>query len=486
MKFYVGFIWWAALSLTQFAIAAAPQRSQSGFLEFSKGSLSDGGVNTYVAADGSIRLINQWDLNGDGFLDLVFPSSHDNNLGVDSFIYWGAKDGFGTNRMTRLPGDGTAGVAIADLNHDGFSDVILANEFNGTKTELHSFIYWGNEKGYSPTNRTELPTTAAAAVAVADLNGDGHLELVFASSGNSYQFSKAGSDYTFLRAASDIYWGSANGYSPERVSQLTTYNARDVKVVDLNGDAHPDIIFAEQGEAGHPGGIRIYWGNARGNYSKHQTQFLGGVAIAAVTIADLNHDGYPEILLANQTRVNRKGGPSTSDYPIPSYIYWGSASGYHAKRRSELPTAGARDVKVADLNGDGLPDIVYANRAGGASYIYWGTGEIPEFSPLQRTALPTTHASRCAIADLNGDGRPDLIFSNENDDQKNEVSSVVYWNSSEGFLSSRKTELPTLGALALSVDDLNRDGWPDIVFANARDGTAGQPVDTYIYWGLLY
>src|SRR6185436_5002333 len=74
-------------------------------------------------------------------------------------------------------------------------------------------------------------------------------------------------------------------------------------------------------------------------------------------------------------------------------------------------------------------------------------------------------------------------FSNENDDQKNEVSSVVYWNTPEGFLSSRKTELPTLGAMAVSVDDLNRDGWPDIVFANARDGTAGQPVDTYIYWG---
>jgi hypothetical protein len=484
MRFSIGtVIFWMALTVSPLLSAAEQRWSQASFLDFIQGTLSDGGANTYVAADGSVRLINQWDLNGDGFVDLVFPSSHDNNLGVDSFIYWGGKNGFITNRMTRLPGDGTAGLAVADLNHDGFPDVVLANEFNGTKTELHSFIYWGNEGGYSAKNRTDLPTTAATSVAVADLNGDGYPDLVFASSGSSYQFSKAGGDYTFLRPASDIYWGSAQGYSSNRVSQLLTYNAHDVKIVDLNGDGHPDILFAEQGIAGHVGGVRIYSGNAHGDYSKRRMQFLPGASTTAVTTADLNHDGYPEILLANQGSGVSEAGAASGNYPFSSYIYWGSAAGYQPKRRTELPTAGARDVKVADLNGDGLPDIVYANRSGGASWIYWGTFGTGGYSPMRRTALPTSHASRCAIADLNGDGRPDLVFSNENDDGKNEVSSVVYWNSPEGFLPSRKTELPTLGAMAVSADDLNRDGWPDLVFANARDGTAGQPVDTYLYWG---
>src|SRR6185503_15374319 len=129
-------------------------------------------------------------------------------------------------------------------------------------------------------------------------------------------------------------------------------------------------------------------------------------------------------------------------------------------------------------------DIVYANRIGGASYIYWGNaGPSGGYSPFRRTSLPTLRASRCAIHDLNRDGRLDLVFSNENDNRQNAVNSVVYWNGPEGFVPSQKTELPTLGALGVAASDLNGDGWADLVFANARDGTAGEPVDTSIYWG---
>src|SRR5262245_3819178 len=84
---------------------ALQQWNQTTFLEFSEGTAGDGGANTYIAADGSIRLINQWDMNGDGFLDLSFPSSHDTNYGVDSYIYWG-KSSFAADTRTRLPGNG--------------------------------------------------------------------------------------------------------------------------------------------------------------------------------------------------------------------------------------------------------------------------------------------------------------------------------------------------------------------------------------------
>ena len=66
--------------------AVAPGSGESGrewttssFLDFVDGALTDGGANTYVGADGTVRLINLWDLNNDGQLDLLFPSSHDHN-----------------------------------------------------------------------------------------------------------------------------------------------------------------------------------------------------------------------------------------------------------------------------------------------------------------------------------------------------------------------------------------------------------------------
>src|SRR5688572_16009576 len=132
----------ASLLLSQRPERELTRWTQTTFLDFVGGTLGDGGANSYVAADGSIRLINQWDLNGDSFVDLSFPSSHDNNYGVDSYIYWGGSS-FLTKPPTRLPGNGANAQTIADLNKDGVPDIVIANEFNGTKTELSSYIYWG-------------------------------------------------------------------------------------------------------------------------------------------------------------------------------------------------------------------------------------------------------------------------------------------------------------------------------------------------------
>ena len=365
----------AASQLSQKSETKLERWRQTTFLDLLGGTLGDGGANSYVAADGSIRLINQWDLNGDGFVDLSFPSSHDNNYGVDSYIYWSGSS-FLTKPPTRLPGNGANAQTIADLNKDGLPDIVIANEFNGTKTELSSYIYWGSPKGYGTQNRAELPTVGATAVAAADLNGDGHVDLVFASSGRSYQFSKAGGDFIFLRPVSDIYWGSAQGFSPERVSQLPTFHARDVKIADLNHDHFPDIVFANQGGEASSSGVLIYWGSAKGDYLAERRQFLPGIGTAAVAMADLDKDGHLDILLANELRPKPEAEFAESDdYPIPSYIYWGSKQGYEVSRRSELPTTGARDVKVADLNEDGFEDIVYANKMGNGSFICWGARE---------------------------------------------------------------------------------------------------------------
>jgi hypothetical protein len=87
------------------------------FLDFADGTLVDGGANTYVSADGAVRLINLYDLNQDGAVDVVFPSTHDNNEAVDLFIYWG-KNGYSVTRRTELSTDGGKAATVADLNAD--------------------------------------------------------------------------------------------------------------------------------------------------------------------------------------------------------------------------------------------------------------------------------------------------------------------------------------------------------------------------------
>jgi len=64
---------------------------QSSYLDFAAGTLADGDANDFISADGSIRLINKWDLNGDENIDIVLPSSHDGNSAVNSHVYWDGK-----------------------------------------------------------------------------------------------------------------------------------------------------------------------------------------------------------------------------------------------------------------------------------------------------------------------------------------------------------------------------------------------------------
>ena len=82
-------------------------------------------------------------------------------------------------------------MAIADLNLDGFPDIVLANELNGTKTELNSLYLLGEQRRLFGQQQITADDSATA-VAIADLNGDNFPDLVFASSGSSYQFSLAG------------------------------------------------------------------------------------------------------------------------------------------------------------------------------------------------------------------------------------------------------------------------------------------------------
>ena len=377
----------------------------SSFLDWVDGTTADGGANTYVAADGSVRLINLWDLNNDGVVDLVFASTHEHNEKTDLFLYWGGH-GYSTERRSQLPTDGAKAVATADLNGDGYPELIVVNNFNGTRTDLNSYIYWGSAQGYSAVRRTELPTQGGVAVAVADLNGDGSPDLVFANSGLTYHVSVDAFRKSF------IYWGAHGKYSPERRSELPTVNCRDVKIADLNGDGHLDIVFANEGNNDSEAGAMIYWGSAGGDYSPQRSTRLPGERSSSVAVADLNGDGHPDLVLANAFRLK---GRELGMYnmleteALNSFVYWGSAQGFSAERRTELPTVGAQHAAVADLNGDGRPDIVFSNRGGGASYIYWNTAE--GFRPNQRTALPTHSAAQCAIADLNGDGLPDLAFA---------------------------------------------------------------------------
>jgi len=103
----------------------------------------------------------------------------------------------------------------------------------------------------------------------------------------------------------------------------------------------------------------------------------------------------------------------------------------------------------SDLNGDGISELLFANYWNGSyefngGWIYWGQGSptSPSWSAGARTNLPTHAATGVAVADLNGDGRPEVIFSSH-------IYSYIYWGQAGGpygvqYSAGARTDLPTL------------------------------------------
>ena len=463
--------------------------TQSGFADFSKGTFGDGGVNTYVSASGKVQLVNRFDLNNDGYIDLVFANSHPQAEKLDQAIYWGNGKDFDASRMTLVPNEGAQWTIAADVNKDGKTDAITASYANGTWSKMDSSVYLGDPaeakrciaeaKGgdtkewtnYPFVKKIALPTEAAQQAAVADLNKDGWPDIVFALSAGFWEYRGGNA----LASPSRIFWGSKDGFSKEKFTDIEAAGASDVAIADLNNDSWPDIVLANREMKGKgETDSFIYFGGADGFSSKRRAA-LPTKQVNAVALADVNGDKAIDILFAN--------GLGTA-----SYIYLNDGSGkFDASRRIELPTSDARDIAAADVNGDGAVDVFVtnnqvANNRLTSSYLYFNDGN-GKFPTEKRQEFETIGAWGCSIGDLNKDGRPEIVVSNFQDQTSYEQPSYIYWNSPSGFDQSRRTSLFTQGAIGNCIADFNNDGFPDVSFNNTSSRYRGGVGQSFIYFG---
>ncbi|MFA6033438.1 MAG: VCBS repeat-containing protein [Myxococcota bacterium] len=334
------------------------------------------------------------DLNRDGFIDVVFASVQDGTTRfTNSLVFYNSASGFDTSKRTELPTVGCSHALIFDVNKDGWPDIVFSNRYKGAQGDMpkpddykiNSYIYWGGPGGFTAENRLEIPTLGASGSQVADLNGDGYNDIVF-SSGVMEGFG----------TTSYIYWGSASGWGLDRRTELETIFPEGVVVDDFNKDGFPDILFTSwmclECDATY-----LYWGNKDANYTKTGRLVVKGVTGATrPTVADLSGDGNKDIIFPN-------GGVSlqTGEFAKTSYVYYGNGRGFPQANRVELPAYAASGSGAADLNGDGYPEVVFSSHYAPAegepelSQIYWGSAS--GYKPENVTQLPTHHAAGMTI-----------------------------------------------------------------------------------------
>ncbi len=214
--------------------------------------------------------------------------------------------------------------------------------------------------------------------------------------------------------------------------------------------------------------LYLYWGGASG-FSEARRQIHRWGDLQGAELADLNGDGVLDLVVTH--RDNR------------AEIRRGTPEGFEERPWRELPTQGAATSSVTDFNQDGFADLVFPNQKGKFSYLYWGSRTGPSTQAMLK--LPTLHATASAYQDFNGDGWVDLAFANEHDDHTFDVNSYIYWNSPSGFDAAHRLELQGFGAVSLQADDLDHDGNADLVLINRNTGSR-ESLNSLIYWGNPY
>jgi len=356
------------------------------------------------------------DFNGDGKLDWAVSNGQDNSI----WLYFG--NGDGTSQLpTILPtaGIGPAWVIAIDLNGDGKLDLVVAEADSSMIG-----VFLGNGDGtFQAETQYAIPAPPLFLVA-GDFTGDGKLDIAAGMIGTTATGPVAvlpGDGTGHLGAA--LYTGDPNpsdGYW--------------LAAADLNGDGKLDLIVVnpDTQEPGPHAGAQAYLNNGNGTFTAGQlffaNNFAGGIPpelALSVAIADLNNDGCKDAVV-------------TESYGL-AYVFNGNCDGTFGTPGTTyaLGDIGGA-IQLVDVNGDGVLDLVTSgvllSGAGGLGLgavagnevsvlLGDGTGHFG----LGRTYRGDISMYSLAVADLNGDGFPDLVTANQSSN-----TATVYLNDGKG------------------------------------------------------
>jgi hypothetical protein len=311
--------------------------------------------------------------------DVLYAWHPDGSSPVDA-------DGQGTTPgdFTKLGKYYAAGPSIADLDGDGIPEII-APTWNDSN--LYVFTPQGTLKPGFPVH---LRDPIWSSVAVADLNNDGHKELIFASNGfNFYVFRDNGTEYMD---------GDANPATNGVFKVLgQPFNYGSPAVADINNDGYPEIIY------GSTDGKVYVWDRFGNNLPGFPVTLNAGInASIAVGNLDGNTDSTLEIIALTTGQNLYVIEPNGTIRPG-----WSRFVRSNGSSKSPSPA-------LADMNGDGFLDIVIGS-TDGFIYVFDRNGNlVPPWTNVRYTSL-TAGASESSpvVADINGDGLPDVVMGSE-------------------------------------------------------------------------
>lgn len=344
---------------------------------------------------------NVWDVcpidfNQDGRMDLaiaVFTSTNFGNIAL-----WRNEGGPGLvfDSQIDFPNSRPTTLRCADLNGDGRTDLVSADSsFNRV------YVLLATDSGAfaAPTMLIgDASNNGSAGPALGDLDNDGDIDVVATSWGTNRV---------------NVWRNNGNGTFAARATYPTSFQPRDVAIGDFTGDGLPDLAIANEYYSPSPasanGTVSLLRNTGGAVFTAHatiampigNTPFNYQARPQFVELKDIDHDGDTDLItsskLSNTLAIHRNDGSGTFSL---------------AQRFGGQNIEGdARDVQIADLDGDGWEEIIWGDPDQNNVAIF--KNDAGTYSLRQNFGTSRYGSLYLAIADFSGDGRPDIVSAND-------------------------------------------------------------------------
>ncbi|MFG0253126.1 MAG: FG-GAP repeat domain-containing protein [Phycisphaerales bacterium JB038] len=480
------------------------------------GSFQNGGALAFAPAPGRPTCV---DLNGDGALDVVFPASgqlgvvlndgsgafstpefysvpslawslvasdydEDGNIDLalfrntgppEIYLLLGAGDGaFSVGPSTTLDGDAEPPLVGGDFNEDGHADLVCLLDVGAGYLQL----YLGQGDGSFVLSGFPQSPAGPSALRVADFDSDAHLDIATAASGNfesKFAINFGAGDGTFdlgpdilldrdpgrlvsgdfdgdgaLDIAADgahkftivALNGGDGSFTTSRYSQLDGY-VQSFDLGDLDGDFDVDLVVGTKEYDADDAELAVYLNQGSGGFTAAWSLPLAH-DFKSVRLANLNGDGIPDLVAL--------------DSYVTLYVLLGSDAGtYFGTPTSYHYGSSQFNQQLGDLNGDGLDDMVVRLGDAGHIAIVLNAGD-GDFSTISST-IDTADAP-WALFDADADGDLDLFLSNGQT-----TVSIALNDGAGAFADPIVSSIAgfNAGVVSAACGDLDGDGNMDVV-----------------------